>query len=114
MCYNFNVIGMQNVPISAKIGTFCKKVLNVLVLRLTPLYIIYYPLQKEVKQVSKKQPIQKSGQIAPKSGQYGVVGPRGGNTGVEVTMIEGKPLPPTSKPGQGYILVDKTKHKDGK
>jgi hypothetical protein len=28
-----------------------------------------------------------------------------------VTAVEGKPLPPTPKPGQVYVLVDKTKHK---
>jgi hypothetical protein len=56
----------------------------------------------------------KPGQIAPASGQYGVVGPRGGNTGTEVTVIKGKPLPPTPKPGQTFVLVDKTKHKAGK
>jgi hypothetical protein len=58
--------------------------------------------------------VQKPGQSAPISGQYVIVGPRGGKTGTEVTAVEGKPLPPTPKPGQGYILVDKTKHKGGK
>lgn len=57
---------------------------------------------------------QKPGQIAPKSGQYEIVGPRGGKTGTEVTAIKGKPLPPTPKPGQTLVLVDKTKHKGGK
>ena len=64
--------------------------------------------------MAKKPNIQKPGQIAPESGQYGVVGPKGGKTGTEITAVEGKTLPPTPKPGQGYILVDKTKHKDGK
>jgi hypothetical protein len=40
-----------------------------------------------------------------------VVGPKGGNTGTDVTGVAGKPLPPTPKPGMGYVLVDKTKHK---
>lgn len=53
----------------------------------------------------------KPGQPTPKSGQYGVTGPRGGKTGTEVTSVKGKPLPPTPKPGQGYTLVDPTKHK---
>ena len=57
---------------------------------------------------------QKSGQIASISGQYAVVGPRGGKTGTEVTVVKGKPLPPTPKTGQGFVLVDKTKHKSGK
>jgi hypothetical protein len=53
-----------------------------------------------------------SGTAAPKSGQYGLVGPRGGNTGLEITAVKGKPLPPTPKAGMGYELVDATKHKN--
>ena len=49
-----------------------------------------------------------------KSGQYQIVGPKGGKTGFKITAVKGKPLPPTPKPGQGYVLVDETKHKDGK
>lgn len=52
----------------------------------------------------------KLGQTTPASGQYQIVGPRGGK-GTEITSIEGKPLPPTPKPNSGYILVDPTKHK---
>lgn len=52
----------------------------------------------------------KPGQTAPKSGQYGLIGPRGGDTGKERTVTKGEPLPPTPKPGMGYKLVDKTKH----
>ncbi|MGD0751835.1 MAG: hypothetical protein ABSA23_10555 [Anaerolineales bacterium] len=62
----------------------------------------------------KKTTIKKPGQITRRSGQYEVVGPRGGKTGDEITAVKGKPLPPTPKPGQGLVLVDKTKHKDGK
>ena len=51
------------------------------------------------------------GQRAPRSGQYEVVGPRGGQTGQEVTSVRLKPLPPTPKPGQSYVLVDPTKHR---
>lgn len=51
------------------------------------------------------------GTPTPKSGQYGVYGPRGGDLGREVTGVRGKPLPPTQAPGQGYRLVDKTRHK---
>jgi hypothetical protein len=51
------------------------------------------------------------GQRPSDSGQFEVVGPKGGKTGTEVTGVEGKPLPPTQKPGQKYVLVDKTKHK---
>ncbi len=50
------------------------------------------------------------GQATPTSGQYEEVGPRGGRTGHEVTSVKGNPLPPTSKSGSGYVLVDKTKH----
>lgn len=58
-----------------------------------------------------KSPIFNPGQKAPISGQYGVVGPKGGKTGTEVTVTKGETLPPTPKPGQGFVLVDKTKHK---
>jgi len=58
--------------------------------------------------MSKK--IFKPGQTAPRSGQYGLIGPRGGQTGAERTVTKGEPLPPTPKPGMGYTLVDPTKH----
>jgi hypothetical protein len=51
----------------------------------------------------------KPGQRAPASGQYGIVGPRGGPTGAERTVVRDEPLPPTPEPGQQYILVDPTK-----
>ncbi len=54
--------------------------------------------------------ILKPGQTAPKSGQYEQIGPRGGS-GPERTVTRGEPLPPTPKPGMGYKLVDRTKHK---
>lgn len=50
-----------------------------------------------------------SGSTTPKSGQYEVVEPRGGRReGLEVTSIEGNPLPPTPEAGLKYALVDKT------
>lgn len=55
----------------------------------------------------------KPGQSAPGSGQYVVVGPRGGSTGHEVTSIQGRPLPPTPKPGQQYQFVDPTRNGSG-
>ncbi len=48
----------------------------------------------------------KPGTPAPKSGQYENI-----KTGHEITGVRGKPLPPTPRPAQGYILVDQTKHK---
>ena len=56
----------------------------------------------------------KPGQKAPASGQYGVVGSRGGKTNEEVTIVKGKPMPPTKKPGQTYIMNDPTHNKSGK
>lgn len=50
------------------------------------------------------------GMIARQSGQYEIVGPRGGRTGDERTVTRGEPLPPTPKPNMGYRLVDATKH----
>ncbi len=52
----------------------------------------------------------KPGDTTPVSGQYPVIGPRGGDTGREVTSVQGKPLPPTSKPGESYGKPDVTKH----
>jgi len=46
------------------------------------------------------------GTLAPRSGQY-----RNTGTGTEVTTVRGKPLPPTPRSGQRYVLVDPTKHK---
>lgn len=56
----------------------------------------------------------KPGQSAPKSGQYEIVGPRGGHTGKEVTLPKGHTAPPTPKPGQTYTIVDPTKNKSGR
>ena len=54
----------------------------------------------------------KPGTPAPASGQYVQVGPRGGTTGSsEITAIQGKPLPPTDRPGQQWKITDPTKHK---
>ncbi|MDQ1136733.1 hypothetical protein QE410_001532 [Microbacterium sp. SORGH_AS 1204] len=57
-----------------------------------------------------KKPTLSPGNITPDSGQYEIVGPRGGRTGRERTSTEGHPLPPTPQRGQGYILVDRTRH----
>lgn len=49
------------------------------------------------------------GQKAPASGQYEIIGPRGGRTGVERTVVRGEPLPPPPQSGEKYTLVDRTK-----
>lgn len=56
----------------------------------------------------------RSGQRAPASGQYRIIGPRGGQTGQERTATKGKPLPPTPESGQTYIIVDRTKNGCGR
>lgn len=55
----------------------------------------------------------KPGQPAPASGQYPIRGPRGGDTGQERTVVRGRPLPPTPKPGQTYGNPDRTRNGDG-
>lgn len=52
----------------------------------------------------------KPGSHAPVSGQYEIVGSRGGYTGTERTSVKGDTLPPTPKPGQTYRLADGTKN----
>jgi hypothetical protein len=54
------------------------------------------------------------GTKAPASGQYEIVGPRGGHTGVERTVVKGEPLPPTPHAGATYRIADRTKNKSGK
>ena len=51
----------------------------------------------------------KPGMIVPISGQYEVIGPRGGRTGIEVTSVKNEPFPPTPNPGCKYVLADETK-----
>ena len=51
----------------------------------------------------------KPGEKAEVSGQYQIIGPRGGK-GAERTVTKDEPLPPTPKGGSTYVLVDKTKH----
>ncbi len=54
----------------------------------------------------------KPGSKAPVSGQAVPVGPRGGKAGNnETTIVKGKTVPPTPKPGQGWVITDPTKHK---
>lgn len=53
------------------------------------------------------------GTPAPRSGQYREEGPRGGE-GREVTVPRDHVLPPTTKRGSTYTLVDPTDNKSGK
>lgn len=53
----------------------------------------------------------KPGEKAPISGQYGIIGSKGGNIGEERTITKGEPFPPTPKRGQKYKAVDITRHK---
>ena len=63
--------------------------------------------------MSKKNTL-KPGETAPRSRQYEIVGPRGGGTAKERTVVKGEPLPPTPEPGQSYRLVDPSKNKAGR
>ena len=55
--------------------------------------------------------VKKSGETCDTSGQYEIVGARGGRTSEERTVTRGEPFPPTPQAGQGFVLVDKTRHK---
>ena len=53
----------------------------------------------------------KPGDICPQSGQYEICDlANGRGTGVERGVTKGEPFPPTPKAGQGYRLVDPTRH----
>lgn len=56
----------------------------------------------------------KPGTPAPASGQYEIIGPRGGRTGSERTVTRGEPLPPTPTAGQTYTLTDPTRNGAGR
>lgn len=53
----------------------------------------------------------KPGEKVPESGQYKVVGPRGGDKGREVTSTQGERFPPGEAPGERYRIADRTKHR---
>jgi hypothetical protein len=57
------------------------------------------------------EPPYKPGQKAPASGQYPLQGPKGGNTGREVTVVKGEPFPPTPAKKMGFGPPDQTAHK---
>lgn len=54
------------------------------------------------------------GTRAPVSAQYEIIGPRGGRTGEERTVVRGTPLPPTPTSGQTYRIADRTNNGAGK
>jgi len=54
------------------------------------------------------------GTPAPRSGIYEQVGPRGGKNSEQATSTQGKPLPPTERPGSTWNLVDPAHHKGDK
>ena len=56
----------------------------------------------------------KPGQKAPASGQYREVGPRGGETKHEVTVVKSEPMPPTRGKGRTYVISDRSNNKSGK
>jgi len=56
----------------------------------------------------------KPGQTAPRSGEYQIIGPRGGKTNVERTVVRGDVLPPTPKPGSTYALSRAAKNGAGR
>ena len=49
-----------------------------------------------------------TGQKAPTSGQYRAVGSK-----TEVTLVQGKRVPPTPTGATKFTLVDQTRHKGG-
>jgi hypothetical protein len=54
------------------------------------------------------------GTETPRSGLYDKIGPRGGDTGEQVSSTKGKPLPPTDKTGETWKLTKPAHHKSGK
>lgn len=59
------------------------------------------------------KPLGKPGKPAPRSGEYVIVGPRGGE-GDERTVVRNEPFPPTPKPNSGYKLVRPAKNGAGR
>ncbi len=55
----------------------------------------------------------KPGQISPFSGEAKVIGPRGGETGHEVTVDRGERFPPTPKAGEEYKVSRRAHNKAG-
>ncbi|HKO06831.1 MAG TPA: hypothetical protein VJ487_03880 [Alphaproteobacteria bacterium] len=58
--------------------------------------------------------IKRPGEVADRSGEYEILGPRGGHTGQERTVVKGDRLPPTPGPGQAYKLSRPAHNKSGR
>jgi len=56
----------------------------------------------------------KPGEVAPVSGFYELIGPRGGHTGKERTVVKGEVLPPTPKSGMEYEISERVHNKSGR
>lgn len=54
----------------------------------------------------------KPGTPTPRSGLYDKIGPRGGDTGEQVSSTRGKPLPPTDRRGETWRLAEPAHHKN--
>lgn len=57
--------------------------------------------------------ILRPGEMAPASGEYEIIGPRGGQTGKERTVPKGRSLPPTPGANEGYKLVRRAHNRSG-
>lgn len=55
--------------------------------------------------------VYRPGERVPQSGLYEIIGPRGGDTGREVTAVKNKIFPPQPQSGESYRLADKARHK---
>ncbi len=56
----------------------------------------------------------KPGEEAPVSGLYELIGPRGGSTGKERTVVRGEVLPPPPKSGMKYRIAERVKNTSGR
>jgi len=59
------------------------------------------------------KPTFRPGMISPFSGEAEVRGPRGGDTGREVTVDRGERFPPTPEPGQTYTVSRRAHNQAG-
>lgn len=55
----------------------------------------------------------KPGETAPVSGLYELIGPRGGKTGKERTVVRGEVMPPPPKPGMKYQIAERARNNSG-